>query len=141
LNYLVSIPLFNQAIYRFILNTTKNEKDNCNLSYRYGRCCFIQFLRIVQGRLQNEPGLCRIRQRPLISPQPFGQARSSGPTPNSTEIFFRKGYHLITFFVACHNHPASRACRTLWEKDRLLLDMGDLFSLLAVITASNFSKL
>src|SRR5271163_1697498 len=28
LNYLVSIPHFNQAIYRFILNTTKNEKDN-----------------------------------------------------------------------------------------------------------------
>jgi hypothetical protein len=63
LNFLVSYPFFNQAIYRFNpkyhikLKTPQNEKDNYFSGNRHGRCYRIHFLRFFKRRLRDEPGI------------------------------------------------------------------------------------
>jgi hypothetical protein len=66
LNYLVSYPQFNQAIYRFNpkyhikLKTPQNEKDNYFSGDRHGRCNCIYFLRFFERRLCDERRIYRI---------------------------------------------------------------------------------
>ena len=92
-----------QLSFNFI-NTTKNEKDNFNLRTGYGRCfCCIHFLRFFQRRLQNEPGICRIRRWTLIPPTLF-------PKEIPKQKIFTTGYRSDNLFllvtVICYNFAA-----------------------------------